>query len=66
MLRGKATCLPRLTAENLPQKLALDHPRMAHRLHDHTSETNNTNKKQYKKNSTGKVETDVEREARIT
>ena len=65
MQRGKASCLPRLTAENLPQKLALDHPRTARRLHDHSSKTNNKNKKQYKKNSTGKVETDVEREARI-
>ena len=47
MLREKATCLPQLTAENLPQKLAVDHPRMARRLHDRTSKTNNTNKKQY-------------------
>ena len=64
---GKATCLPRLTAESLPRKLALDHPRTARRLHDHTRGTNNTNKKQYKnsKNSTGKVEKEVEHDARI-
>ena len=49
MLREKATCLPQLTTENLPQKLALDHPRTTRHLDDHTSETNNTNKKQYKK-----------------
>ena len=67
MQRDKATCLPRLTAENLPCKLALDHPRTARRLHDHTSKTYNTNKKQYKNNkkSTGKGEKGVEREARI-
>ena len=47
MLREKATCLPQLTAENPPQKLALEHPRTARRLHDHTSKANNTNKKQY-------------------
>ena len=44
-----------------------DHTRTAHRLHDHIRGKNNTNKKQYKniKNSTGKVEKDVEHDARI-
>ena len=41
-----------------------DHTRMARRLHDHTRGQNNTNKKQYK-NSTGKVEKEVEHDARI-
>ena len=67
MQRKKATCLPRLTAENLPRKLALVHPRTARRLHDHTRRTNNTNKEKYinSKNSIGKVEKDVEHDARI-
>jgi len=67
MQREKATCLPQLIAQNLPRKLALVHPRMACRLHDHTRRTNNTNKKQYKnsKNNTGKVGKDVEHDARI-
>ena len=67
MQREKATCLPRLTVETLLCKLALVHPRTARRLHDHTSKTNNTNKEQYKnsKNGTGKVEKDVEHDARI-
>ena len=67
MQREKATCLPRLTAENLPRKLALVHTRTAHHLHDHTRRTNNTNKKQYKnsKNNTGKVGKDVEHDATI-
>ena len=67
MQREKATCLPRLTAENLPRKLALVHPRMACRLHDHTRRTNNTNKKQYKnsKNNTGKGDKGVEHKASI-
>ena len=45
-----------------------DHTRTARRLHDHIRGKNNTNKKQYKnsKNSTGKVEKDVEHDARIT
>ena len=44
-----------------------DHTRTARHLHDHTRGKNNTNKKQYKnsKNSTGKVEKDVEHDARI-
>jgi len=44
-----------------------DHTRTARRLHDHTRGKNNINKKQYKnsKNSTGKVEKDVEHDARI-
>ena len=67
MQRAKATCLPRLTTENLPQKLALDHPRTARRLHDHTSTTNNTNKKQYEnsKNNPGKGDKGVEHKASI-
>ena len=67
MQRGKTTFLPQLTAENLPRKLALDHPRTARRLHDHTSKAYNTNKKQYKnsKNSTEKGEKGVKHEARI-
>ena len=67
MQREKATCFPQLTAKNLPRKLALVHPRTARRLHDHTRRTNNTNKKQYKnsKNSTRKVEKEVEHNARI-
>ena len=40
---------------------------MARRLYNHTRGKNNTNKKQYKnsKNSTRKVEKDVEHDARI-
>ena len=66
-MQRKATCLSQLTAENILQKLALVHPRTARHLHDHTSKTNNTNKEQYKnsKNGTGKVEKDVEHDARI-
>ena len=44
-----------------------DHTRTTRRLHDHTRGKNNTNKKQYKnsKNSTRKVEKEVEHNARI-
>ena len=44
-----------------------DHTRTACRLHDHTRGKNNTNKKWDKnsKNSTGKVEKDVDHDARI-
>ena len=67
MQRGKATCLPRQIVVALPRSLALDPPRTARRLHDHTRRTNNTYKEQYinSKNSTGKVEKDVEHDARI-
>ena len=63
----KSTCLPWLTAETLPRKLALVLPRTARRLHDHTSKANKTNKEQYKNslNRTEKVEKDVEHDARI-
>ena len=50
MQRGKSTCLPWLTAETLPRKLALVLPRTACRLHDHTNKAKKTNKEQYKNN----------------
>ena len=55
MQRGKATCLPRQIDVALPRSLALDPPRTARRLHDHTSKNKKKNKKQYK-NSVNRTE----------
>ena len=54
MQRGKSTCLPRLLAEILPQKLGLDFPRIARRLHDHTRQKKQTQIR--KGNKIGKTE----------
>ena len=54
MQRGKATFLPRQIDVALPRSLALNPPRTAHRLHDHTSKQAE-NKKQYK-NSVNRTE----------
>ena len=64
----KSTCLSYQTANCLPRILVLDLPRTAHRLHDHTSKANKTNKEQFKnsRNRTEYAEKDREHDARIT
>ena len=56
MQRGKATFLPRQIVVALPRSLALDLPRTARRLHDHTSKTQAQNKKTAQKNSIKRTE----------